>query len=211
MRSTKSISSIAYHRPAVFRALTDSLRKADAIGPCLWIAHEGEGDDKPHIHLVLLGGFRTYDTSKVGTLWGVDVQGDKTASVSALWRVSRSINDWLLYAVHDTKYLALKGLERESAYTWDDIQCSAGDEEIRDQLIREAKDHASTLGDKTTARLIQLARKGWDWRRVVLSGLVPMSHLCAAQRAWEYIVIAYNPQYAEYHEEEKGGDCDAEA
>lgn len=195
MRSTKSISSIAYHRPEVFGPLTDSLRGAGAIGPVLWIPHHGEGGDKPHIHLVLLGGFKTYDTTKVGSLWGFDIVGDAKGSVSSLWRVTRNISDWLLYGVHDAKYLASKGLERECSYDWEDVRCSSGDEEIRSQLIAEAKDYAKTLGDKTTARLIMLAKRGWDWREVVLSGLVPMGQLSQASRAWEYIVSTYHPKY----------------
>lgn len=206
MRSTKSVSSIAYHRPEVFGRLTDNLRAADVIGPALWIAHKGEGGDKPHIHLVLIGGFKTYDTSKVGSLWGFDIVGDDKGSVSALWRVTRNISDWLLYGVHDAKYLATKGLEREHAYSWADVRCSAGDEEIREQLISEAKDYANSLGDKTTSRLIMLAKRGWDWRRVVVSGLVPMGQLSQASKAWEYIAATYYPQPIDIKGEEVATD-----
>lgn len=202
MRSTKSVSSIAYHRPEIFGPLTDSLRAANVIGPALWIAHRGEGGDKPHIHLLLVGGFKTYDTAKVGSLWGFDIVGDDKGSVSALWRVTRNISDWLLYGIHDSKYLMSKGLERETSYSWDDVKCSKGDEEIRGQLIAEAKDFSQTLGDKTTARLIALAKRGWDWRRVVLSGLVPMGQLSQASRAWEYIVSVHNPKFTKALEDE---------
>lgn len=197
MRSGKSLSSIAYHRPEVFARVTNSLRKVDKIGPCLWVAHRGEGGDKPHIHLVLLGGFKTYDTKGLGSLWGFDIEGDEKRSVSALWRVTKSLSDWLLYAIHDPKYLAFKGLEREASYTWEDLRVSEGDEDILAELIREARDFAETQGDKTTRRLIALAKQGWDWRRVVVSGLVPMGQLSQASKAWGIINREFNPRFKE--------------
>lgn len=203
MRSTKNISSIAYHRPEVFGSLTDSLRASGVIGPALWIAHKGEDGDKDHIHLLLLGGFKTYDTAKVGSLWGFDIVGDEKGSVSALWEVTRSISNWLLYGIHNTKYLMSKGLERDISYSWSDIKCSSGDEEIRGRLISDAKDYLRNIGDKTTSKLIALAKLGWDWRRVILSGLVPMGQLSQARSAWEYITSAYNPKYGKGVEDEE--------
>lgn len=187
MRTQKAVSAIAYHRPEVFAATTDSLRAAGVIGPCLWIAHKGEGEDKPHIHLVLLGGFKVYNTEGLSTLWGVDITESGAASVSALWRVTKSLNDWLLYAIHHPKYLISKGIKRECSYTWDDLKCSKGDEGVLREVVADAKDALETMGDRTTSRLIMLARSGYDWRRVVLSGLVPMGQLSQAAKAWGVI------------------------
>lgn len=194
MRTTKNISSIAYHRPEVFAAITADLVKAGTIGPCLWIAHKGEDGDKDHIHLLLLGGFKTYETNGLGTLWGYDIEGDEKRSVSALWKATKNPSDWLLYGVHDAQYLALKGLERANHYTWEDVKCSPGSEEVRAELIRDAKDHLQSAGDRTTARLVALAKHGFDWRRVVLSGIVPMGQFSQAARAWHYIEDEFCPR-----------------
>lgn len=193
MRTQKAISNLAYHRPEIFRNITNGLRKGK-IGPCLWIAHQGEGGDKPHIHLVLLGGYQVYDTKGLESLWGFDIIGDQKASVTSLWRPTKNLNDWLLYAVHDPKYLALKGLEREHSYTWADLQCSEGDEEVLAQLVADAKEAANTMGDRTTARLITCAKRGMTWREVVLSGLVPMGQFSQASKAWEYIAGEHFPR-----------------
>lgn len=187
MRTGKAISNIAYHRPEVFATLTNLLRKSGKIGPCLWVAHRGEGGDKPHIHLVLLGGFKTYNTEGLSSLWGVDVIDGQAASVSALWRVSKSLNDWLLYSIHHPKYLTYKGLEREARYDWPDIHVTNGDETVLEQLIADAKDSLEQLGDRTTSRLIRMARMGYTWQQVVLSGLVPMGQLSQAAKAWPII------------------------
>lgn len=191
MRTQKAISNIAYHRPEIFASKLADLRKSEKIGPALWIAHKGEDGDKPHIHFVLLGGWTTYNTDGLSALFGVDVIDGQPATVTALWRTTKSLNDWLLYAVHHPKYLLTKGLQREVSYTWDDVHCTPGDEDSRRLLIREATEAVDNLGDRTTARLIALAKQGYDWRRVVLSGLVPMGQLSQASRAWEYISDAY--------------------
>jgi len=204
MRTQKNISAIAYHRPEVFKLITNALRKAGNIGPCFWIPHKGEGGDKPHIHLVLIGGFRTYDTAKLSSLWPPDIQGDVAASVTSLWRVTKNLNDWLLYAVHDAKYLALKGLEREHAYDWADVQCTEGDDDTLRQLIAEAEDSKVTMGDKTTCRLIACARRGMTWREIVLSGLVPMGQLSQASKAWHIIA----QEYGVLHRDDTEGGAD---
>lgn len=193
MRTQKAISNIAYHRPEIFGSKLADLRASGKIGPALWIAHKGEDGDKPHIHFVLLGGWATYNTDGLAALWGVDVVDGQPATVTALWRTTKSLNDWLLYAVHHPKYLLTKGLRREVSYTWDDVHCTPGDEDTRHILIKEATEAVDSLGDRTTARLIALAKQGYDWRRVVLSGLVPMGQLSQASRAWEYISDAFGP------------------
>lgn len=191
MRTSKAISNIAYHRPDVWASKVADLRKSGKIGPLLWIAHKGEDGDKDHIHFVLLGGYTTYNTEGLSALWGVDVVDGNPATVTSLWRVTKNLSDWLLYAVHDPKYLLSKGKTRSTSYSWDDVRCSDGDDDCRRILIREAQEALEMVGDRTTSRLIVLAKQGYDWRRVVLSGLVPMGQLSQASRAWEYIADAY--------------------
>lgn len=189
MRTQKAISNIAYHRPEVFGMMTDHLREAGLIGPCFWIAHTGEGGDKPHIHLLLLGGFKVYDTAKLGSAWGVDVIDGKAASVTARWCPVKegALSDWFLYAVHDPKYLAWKGQAKEVHYPWSDVRCSKGDEEIRDQLIREAQEAQGQQGDRTMRRLICMAQQGRSFEECVLAGMVPMGQLTQARTAWEIV------------------------
>ena len=188
MRTSKHLSAIAYHSPAVFERVTNDLRKSGAIGPALWVAHRGEGGDKPHIHLVLIGGFKTYNTDGLSSLWGFDLIDGAAASVSKLWRTTKNLSDWLLYGIHDPKYLAFKCDEREASYTWDDVKCTEGDEEIRAELIQEARQFLDRIGDKTTRRLIYFARQGKSWSEVVMSGIVPTGQFIQAQRAWAVIV-----------------------
>lgn len=190
MRQTqKAVTGIAYQTPEYFTAKTNELRAASLLGPVLWIPHRGEGPDKAHIHFLCLPGPRPYNLDGLDTLWGVQVIEGAKASVSAMFRKcsERNYSDWLLYSIHNPKYLAAKGKEREFVYSWGDLCVTSGDEELRDRLISESIDDLDNIGDRTTRKLILLAKKGLSWREVVMSGLVPMGQLSQASHAWEII------------------------
>lgn len=190
MRTQKAISNIAYHRPEVFKFMTDTLREAGIIGPCLWIAHKAEQDEKKdHIHLLLLDGFKVYDTSKLASAWGVDVVDGAAASVTDRWTVTKTsaISDWLLYGIHDPAYLAFKGKEKEHFYTWADVHCSKGDEAILENLIQQATEARGEQGDRTIRRLVAWAKAGRSFEEAVCLGLVPTGQLLQARTAWAMI------------------------
>lgn len=188
MRTGKAISNIAYHRPEVWKNIVDGLRKAGAIGPCVWIAHKAEGHTKKdHIHLCLLGGYKTYNTDGLSGLFGIDIIDGQKASVTTRWQTSQ-LNDWILYGIHDPKYLTHKGESKQYSYGWEDLHITAGDEDTLDLLISEAKDALDGMGDKTIHRLRALAGMGKTWRDVVLGGYVPLSQLTQARAAWSYIL-----------------------
>lgn len=195
MKTKRAISCIGYHSSSVFESVTNDLRKSGVIGPCFWICHKGEGGDKDHIHLLLLDGFKVYNTDGLSSLWGVDIVDGKSQSLSSRWRVTANVSDWLLYSVHNLQYMAFKGLLRENNYTWDDIKCSSGDEDLRNELILDANEYLSNFGDKTTRRLILFAKEGKAWKDVIMSGLVPMGQYNQAYRAWYLIQTQISPSF----------------
>ena len=189
MRTGKAISNIAYHRPEVWKNIVDGLRKAGAIGPCVWIAHKAEGNTKKdHIHLCLLGGYKTYNTDGLSGIFGLDIIDGQKASVTSRWETTKNVNDWILYGIHDPKYLIHKGESKQYSYGWEDLHITAGDEDTLDLLISEAKDFLDGIGDKTILRLRNLAKMGLTWRDVVLGGYVPLGQLMPARTAWRYIL-----------------------
>lgn len=194
MRTGKAVSNIAYHRPEVWSNTVNALRKAGVIGPCLWVAHKSEGNEKKdHIHLCLLGGYKSYNTDGLSSLFGIDVIDGQKASVTTLWRTTKSLNDWILYAIHNPRYLIHKGESKQHTYDWGDVHITSGDEDTLQQLIVEAQDALEGLGDKTTMRLRALARMGLTWREVVVGGYVPMGQLMQARTAWRYILQDAQP------------------
>lgn len=185
MRTNKSISNIAYHRESIFGAIANALRQADKIGPCFWVAHKAEGNEKKdHLHIVLVGGVKTYNTDGLAPLFGWDEVDGKKATVTSLWKPTKNLNDWLLYGVHDERYLLQKGEERDHSYDWSEVHCTKGDEDLLEQLIAEAKDFRDHLGDKVVDRLRLLARKGYSIEHAIANGLVPLSLVSQAIRAW---------------------------
>jgi len=208
MRTNKSISNIAYHREIIFSAFANALRQADKIGPCFWVAHKAEGNEKKdHLHIVLLGGVKTYNTDGLSSLFGWDDIDGKKATVTSLWKPTKNLSDWLLYGVHDERYLLQKGEEREHTYDWSDIHVTAGDEDLLEQLIAEAKDFRDHLGDKIVDRLRLLARRGYSIKYAIASGLVPLSLVPQAIRAWGCIA---EQEYAGRHSDDKGEHRDDE-
>lgn len=182
MRTTRSISNIAYQSPAYFETVVNSLKKADIIGPCFWIAHKGEGDDaKDHIHFVLLGGSKTYNTDGLSGLFGFEPQPDgSVATVTGRWFVTKDINDWLAYSVHNVKYLFRKLKEKVYNYDWADLRCTNGDEDTLRLSINDAKEFIEDKEDRVY-RAIRLAVKNkMTWRETVLSGLLPVNTLGSA-------------------------------
>lgn len=185
MRTTKSISNISYQTPAFFAQTLKGLQSVGVIGACYWILHKGEEGDKDHIHFVLLGGQKTYNTEGLEKLFGIEVVGDNPQSVTKQWRVTKDIRDWLCYCVHNTTYLLRKGEVRDIAYDWADFKCGEGDEDTLRLDIIEAKRFVETGGDKIYRALNVLSRQGKSWSEVIRSGLIPVNCLGGAFVVWK--------------------------
>lgn len=186
MRTGKSISNISYQSPSFFALMVENLQKADAIGPCFWVAHKGEEGDKDHIHMVLLGGIRTYETKGLESLFGTQIfQDGSKGSLTQLWRTTKDLNDWLLYAIHEPTYLLRKGEVRDFSYEWSDIRCGVNDGLLLNRAIIEAKRALEAGGDKVY-RLLRIAVKNnMTWREIVLAGVIPVNCLGSAYRVYE--------------------------
>lgn len=187
MRTIKSISNIAYQSPEYFGGMVKALQASGVIGSCYWVVHKGEDGDKDHIHFVLLGGQKTYDTAGLEKLFGVEVKDGKAASVTKQWRVTKDLRDWLCYAVHDTTYLLRHGEVRSVSYSWDDVKCGEGDVDTLKVDIADAKRLIEQGGDRVYRALRVLASQGKTWHEVVLSGLIPVNCLGGAFTAWQHI------------------------
>lgn len=192
MKTQKAISNIAYHRPEVFETIVNVLRESNAIGPCLWISHKAEGGDrKNHLHFILLGGYKTYNTDGLSTLFGFDVIDGEKQSATNLWKPTKNICDWLLYGIHDTTYLLRKGLEKQYSYSFDDVKCTKGDEDTLDALKQEAQEYLEQSGDKIYRVLRLCIKKGISFPRIVADGLIPVNSVYQAYQAYRLIRYRY--------------------
>lgn len=196
MRTTKSISNLAYHRPEVFAERVRELRASGVIGPCLWIAHKGEGGDKDHIHVLLLGGVKTYNTDGLSSLFGFDVFPDGSkGSMTPLWKTTKEASDWVLYGIHDPRYLVHKGETKEHSYSFDDIKCCEEDEDLLRTLVIDAKAFLENLGDKVILRVKKCFWAGMSLGEVLTSGLVPIGCVGNVVKVWDALEASrtYSP------------------
>src|SRR5574344_1195835 len=135
MKTSSHISNIGY-LPAetsevFFRQICETQPR---VIPCvIWIAHKGETTqdepdkrDKDHTHILLPATGDLRNTDNFTRLWYTEFAGATAAT--PFWRKSKSIEDWLLYSVHNPNYLIHKGDDvKEFEYAWDDIKVTTKD------------------------------------------------------------------------------------
>jgi hypothetical protein len=177
MRTSKPISNIGYISPELFRQRANDLRQSGAVGPVVWVSHKPEGGDKkPHLHILLLDGWGTYETVGLEAKFGYEIFPDGSkASLTARWQRTKDVRDWILYAIHEPTYLARKATFGKTAYSWDDLKITSGDEEILESLKNEAIE-ALEAGEGLVYRIVRhWVKQGKDWPSLVVSGLLPIA------------------------------------
>lgn len=102
------------------------LYREGIIDWCYWIRHNADTDDtKSHIHFVLKPSKRV-DCNKL-RLYFVELVSDSDCPplcCTSKWFFTSSLDDWLLYCVHDIGYLSSKGLHRNYHYGFDDFRAT---------------------------------------------------------------------------------------
>lgn len=128
MQTIRTISNISFNSPDFFEHKVFELLKNGVIDWCHWIAHKAEDDEKKdHIHFVLKPSCRI-DTNKLRQqFFEVDANNALPLAPSTDWHPVSSMDDWLLYAVHDTDYLKSKRQMRKFAYMKKDIRSTDAD------------------------------------------------------------------------------------
>lgn len=123
MQTIRTISNISFNSLEFFEHKVFELLKNGVIDWCHWIAHKAEDDEKKaHIHFVLKPSCRI-DTNKLRQqFFELDATNALPLAPTTDWRPVSSMDDWLLYAVHDTDYLKSKRQTRKFAYMKKDIR-----------------------------------------------------------------------------------------
>lgn len=126
MATQRPISTISYNTESFLLEKLQSLYDAHIIQAWQYIKHKGEDGDKDHIHLRIEPNKRI-DAMDLTEIFKEYEKGkDKPLGVRP-WRNSKE-EDWYMYSVHDSEYLALKygGGERgeKLPYDWKEINTS---------------------------------------------------------------------------------------
>lgn len=182
MQTISIISSISYNSPAFFELTAKRLQDGSIIDWCHWIIHKPEDDEKKaHIHFVLKPSKRI-DTNKlrkefVEPLSPEDViEAIKQDGITdtkqippkgCLPFVKSKIEDWLLYAIHDVRYLLKKGQSRRHHYERSDVRSTEPD------FLKAQWDDTADPLQVLTARVLELKALGETWAQVLQRGLIP--------------------------------------
>ena len=145
MATQKPISTISYNTESFLKEKLEALYNAHIIQAYMYIKHKGEDGDKDHIHLRIEPNKRIDPMDLVDDLKEYEKGKEKPLGVRP-FRPSKE-EDWILYAIHDPDYLALKyGNDKDGKieYKWEDIQASEGyDVEIAFLRAKQALKHTS--------------------------------------------------------------------
>lgn len=124
MATQKPISTISYNSESFLLEKLESWRSAHIIQSYQYICHKGEDGDKDHIHLRIEPNKKLDPMDLQESLKEYVFGHDKPLGCRP-FRPSKE-EDWILYAVHDKKYLSLKygGGEKgeKLPYTWNDVK-----------------------------------------------------------------------------------------
>lgn len=178
MRTKRTISNISYNSSMHFAECVSSLVQRKVIDWCHWIVHEPDTDEtKQHIHFVLQPSSSLDTTDLRKFFYETDIENpSKPLTCTMKWLYTSSLDDWLLYAVHDPYYLASKGQRRNVQYAYTNI-CTTDEDALR--------------ADWNAINRIKYERLRWLYdavkQHIPFAVLVQTGHVPIAQRSqFEY-------------------------
>lgn len=184
MNTISLISNISYNTPEFFEAKIKALASGDKrlIDWAHWIIHSPEDDEtKSHIHFVLKPS-RRIDTNALRNefiespalfIEAKSQRGEKITEndfkpLGVLpFDKTKNISDWLLYAVHDVRYLLKKGQTRKHHYERKDVKST--DPDFLAVQWNDTIDPLQTL----CGRVLELRAQEKTFGEILATGIVP--------------------------------------
>lgn len=182
MQTISVISNISFNTPEFFRLTIERLTSpaVSLLDWCHWIEHQPDTDQrKPHIHFVCKPSKRI-DTNALRREFLEPVSEAYIRSLKEVtendlkplgvlpFEKTRSMSDWLLYAVHDEKYLFKKGQRRNTTYPRQAVKSTDPD-----FLAAQWEDTVDPL-DALTGRVVEMVTvDGLSFSEVLQTGIVP--------------------------------------
>lgn len=179
MRTSRNISTISYNTDEFLKIKLDELIRGKIITFYMFVNHKGEADEcrgKSHKHLFIMPAKMIQSDDLIQELREPDPENEKPKTVRP-FEYSK-VDDWLLYAIHDKHYLAIKGQSREYHYQWSDIYAS--DEDYKEILIQRINVEITPYDKIQSARAA-----GQNVYQFLTSGQVPIRDIRYYKEAWE--------------------------
>lgn len=178
-QTTKLISSVSYNTETFLAGRLHTLVDQGVLEYAYWIWHQPEEDEKKaHAH-ILVKPNRRLDTSMLKNEFREIVPGETKPLGVLPFRPSK-VNDWLLYAVHDAAYLALKNESRKIRYNKSDIHTTEPD------LLEDDWRSAHEGENNRLTRVVECAQRGVPFAELVKMGLIPIPQLFQYEKIWQH-------------------------
>lgn len=133
---SKCISTISYNTESFLVKILDDLIKKHIISDYMYIWHEPEEDErKGHFH-VWMRVNKKVDTMDIQDMSKEFDPDHPDKPLKCMDFRPSSTEDWILYSLHDRKYLVYKRESRVHHYTKDEVKCY--DRDMFDQYYYEA-------------------------------------------------------------------------
>ena len=180
MRTSKAFSTISYNTQDFLIDNLNRLLNSRDIDFWQYIYHNKEEDEeKDHIHLYVVPS-HLIDTNQFAREFVEFVEGEsKPRRLRPC--VSSKFQDWYLYAIHHSGYLAGKGQSRKYHYSIDDIICSDG-VFLMDQVHQIDWTKINPLG-----AVIDAARSGISFSEFIEHANLSLLQVRSAQFVFEQV------------------------
>ena len=122
MRTQRSFSTISYNTDTFLNQKLGELEKRRAISFWCWIDHYPEDDElKRHKHVFIIPNGQIDTDTVRKELEEIDLKDPLGKPLGCMLMRPSKFDDWYLYGIHDTAYLASKGQTRKHHYQESDI------------------------------------------------------------------------------------------
>lgn len=158
----------------------DEILKSGLISFYSFIEHKPEDDEggkKDHIHLYIEPAKMLQTDDIKNELKEFDPECPNRFK-SCLPFNSSKFDHWMLYGLHDKRYLALKGQSRRFHYCFDDFISSD-----KDYLTFKFKS-IDTMSLSPYADMQDAISQGLQWQDYFKRGTVPIQQVTAFEKAW---------------------------
>jgi len=202
VRTTKPISTISYNSPEYLALKLDEFQSCGLISFWAFIRHEPEDDEgglKQHFHVFVEPAKLLQTDSLKEGLQEFDPEHPDKPFGCISWRSSK-FDDWYLYSLHDSRYLASKGQTRRFHYQYEEFAYSS-EPDFRFHVKSIDMTHLSPI-----ATILDAQKLGMTFAEFLASGAVPFQQIGNYRTAWFTLQPAeYTGDYSHLNTTNRGG------
>lgn len=182
MKTSRPFSTISYNTDKYLKQKLDDLVNREIITFYAWIEHFPEEDEKKahkHLYIVPDGQIDTNAVRKV--LEEVDLKNPTNGLLKCLDVHPSKFDDWYLYGIHDTAYLASKGQTRKYHYREQDVK-SSNEESLHEKVCT-----IDFSKYRKTQDFVDSVLSGIDFYDMVRKGQIPAPQFMQWKNLYDFI------------------------